>query len=774
MVKNSWRSVTFILLASFFLLSSRAWPAQGESPAGAVVVGDRVLLTLRTEVAGISAAERAAIVNLRIEQILTNPALEPQRLEVQPLPDGTMLLTLGNFRLLGVTLADAAAEDTTTEELAQRWSRLLRDALLEIKPIYRPRHAAPVSFLPLVLVSLLAFGVPVLASHVRRFPLPVVVGEILVGILVGRSGLGLVHYDSWLQFLAEFGFAYLMFLAGLEVDFSLLAAGRSPTDGSARRRQASPAALAVGIFLLTLLLAGVVAAGMAGLGLLQQPGMMLLVLSTTSLGMVVPILKERGLTGSLLGQTLLLAALVADFVTMFLVTIVAGWLASGPTLHLFVGLLLLGAFVVALRLGRALTHSGRLQHLLEGLAHATSQIEVRGSLALLLIFVALSEQLGTEVILGAFLAGVLLSLFTDRESSDLHHKLEALGFGFFIPIFFIMVGVRFDLHALVANPRGMLVAPLLVLGAFLIKIGAALPLRRIASWRETLAGGLLLSSRLSLIIAAAEIGLRIGLFTPTLHAAIICVALATCIGGPIGFQLLMPAATRQRRRAVIVGGGEHSRLLAGRLESKGWDIRRLDREPGDVESARAAGRPVAHEDGIDPQALQTAGIEEAEVVIAASSSEAANEAVCREAGRLGVPRRIALVYKSEAEARLREEGALPVTPLLSTVIVLEGLVTHSAVFRMLTNSGDDKQVVTAVLQAALLAHRPLRELTWPGDVLVLSIERGDEVLVPHGHTSLRKGDVLTLIGSAKDVQEAMRWMNPRPGGEEDAPLSVAP
>jgi Kef-type K+ transport system membrane component KefB len=110
-------------------------------------------------------------------------------------------------------------------------------------------------------------------------------------------------------------------------------------------------------------------------------------------------------------------------------------------------------------------------------------------------------------------------------------------------MFFILVGVRFDLSALTASPQGLVLAPILIGAAFLIKIVAALPFWAMVGCRETLAAGFLLSSRLSLIIAAAEIGLCLGLVGQTLHAAIICVALVTCVGGPLGFNLLLPAAT---------------------------------------------------------------------------------------------------------------------------------------------------------------------------------------------------------------------------------------
>ena len=543
--RRGWADLLVPALLLVLLLVCRGAAAATTSP-GAVVVEDRVALTLRASVGSISAAERAGIINSRIEHLLSTPESQPELLEVRPGPDEGYLLVAGEFPLLEVTAADAEAEGTEPGELAGRWRDTLRERLVEAKPLHRPhRQEHRITFVPLLTVAVLAFLVPLLSGRFRRFPLPVVVGEILVGICIGRSGLGLVHYDSWLQFLAEFGFTFLMFLSGLEVDFGLLRAGNPDASVQERRpgwRQ-SPPVIAGLTFGITLALATLVSLGLQRAGLIDRPWLMILLLSTTSLGLVVPILKERGETATPFGQTLLLSALVADFATMVLITLVAGLLSGGSTLRLFLVLLLLGAFAAAVRLGLWAARSERVMRLVRGASTGTAQLPVRGSLALMLVFVALSEQLGTEVILGAFLAGVLLSLLVRDQGADLRHKLDALGFGFFIPVFFIMVGVRFDLPSLMARPEGLRLAGWLILGAFLIKLGAALPFRWLVPMRQALAGGMLISSRLSLIIAAAEIGLSLGLFSEAVHTSAICVALITCAIGPLGFQLLMPHPT---------------------------------------------------------------------------------------------------------------------------------------------------------------------------------------------------------------------------------------
>ena len=178
------------------------------------------------------------------------------------------------------------------------------------------------SFVSLLIVVALAALVPVITTQMRRLSVPVVVGEIIAGIIVGTSGLKLVGEDPWLEMLSTLGFAYLMFLSGLEVDFDAVIEQVTEMKASWKERLRSPLLLAVSSFFLTLALAFLASLGLQAGGLVEDPILMALILSTTSLGLVVPILKERGELRSHYGQTLLLASLVADFATMLLLSLI--------------------------------------------------------------------------------------------------------------------------------------------------------------------------------------------------------------------------------------------------------------------------------------------------------------------------------------------------------------------------------------------------------------------------------------------------------------------
>ncbi len=614
-------------------------------------------------------------------------------------------------------------------------------------------------FLSLLLITALAAFVPLLASRLRRLRVPIVVGEILAGIIVGQSGLNLIEPSPALDFLATFGFTYLMFLSGLEVDFAALLALKNRTNGG---WLTNPLILGLAVFVLTVAGGLLVALGLTRVGLIQNPLIMALILSTTSLGIVVPVLKERSLTGSQYGQSLLISALVADFVTLLLISFVVAVISHGLTFELLLVLLLLGAFATLARVGQLAAGNPRLRRLVEELSHATAQIRVRGAFALMVAFIVLAEWLGTEIILGAFLAGAIISLLAGREGSDLRMKMEAMGFGFFVPIFFIMVGVRFDLPALLSSPQALLLVPLLLGVAYVVKFLATLLYRLNFSWRETLAAGALLSSRLSLIIAAAAIALDLGIINQATNASVILVAIVTCTLSPMLFnRLLPPKAIVARRGVILVGLGELATLLAERLRQAGEPVTLIGLNRSRAQRMRRRNLPVIEGNPADPSVLEAAGAASAAALVAISEQDETNLAACRLACEVfDVPHRVILVSDPTVAAQINGQGTRVVQPQLAMALALEGALHFPAAFDMLADHTDGVEVREVALNNPRLDRRPLQRIRLPGHALVLGLRREGEVLVPHGNTTLRQGDVLMLVGHPDELRQAMAWLNP--------------
>ncbi len=356
-------------------------------------------------------------------------------------------------------------------------------------------------------------------SRLLRLPSPVT--EILFGVVLGKSVLHLQMGGDWLPFLAHLGFLVLMFQAGMEINFTML-----------KKQSKGQLLFQVVFFAVTLLLA-VIAALILGRGVFIA-----LVLTTTSLGLVMPVLKESGLNKSPIGQAILMAATLADFLTLFGITFFVLWAQHGLSWQFVQPLPLFVGFAVLLWCVRlwAWWYPERADKILQ--TQDPQQQGVRLSLALLFLFVALSELVHLEPVLGAFLGGCIIS-FVFRERNELESKITALGFGFLIPLFFIHVGMQFDLSNVLAPGRLTFTLWLLVL-ALGVKI---LPSLLFPLWRmplkQGLLAGLLLSSRLSLIVAAASIGLQEGFITPEIKDSIVLLALMTCLLGPTSFKLAL-------------------------------------------------------------------------------------------------------------------------------------------------------------------------------------------------------------------------------------------
>jgi Kef-type K+ transport system membrane component KefB/Trk K+ transport system NAD-binding subunit len=613
------------------------------------------------------------------------------------------------------------------------------------------------SFVPLLVVVGLAFLAPLVTSRIRRVRIPTVVGEIVAGILVGQSGLGLVHHDQTLDILSLLGFAYLMFLSGLEVDFTAILPHPGSLGSSWRERLSNPLSLGGLTFSLTLVVALVAAWGLHALDAADDPWLMALILSTTSLGLVVPVLKERDLTSGPFGQALLVAAVVADFATMLLVSVYVVLHTHGLTPELLLVLILFGAFGTAYRLARLAQRQFPGFRLMQGLSQATTQLDARGAFAIGLAFIALAENLGVEMILGAFLGGSLISLLAERGASDLHQRLDVIGYAFFIPIFFIMVGARFDLGSLLQSPRTLLLVPVLLILAYGIKFLAALLYRLNSSWRETLAAGALLSSRLSLIIAVAAIGVDLGSIDEATNSAIILVAIVTSTLSPLLFNRILPHSPSTRNRFVLVGGGKRPRLLARRIVDHGDEVIVIDSDVGRAASIEAQGARFVQGDATHHTVWEAVGPETIQAVAVLLPDDEVGLKVCQLVRtELGVEHVVARVDDATRAQVFTDLGVRVMNPSLSPVVELEYLLLYPSVSSLMADLEDEHDVMEVRVGCPDLTGRPLRNVDLPTGAMVVLVRRGSDVMYPSGETRLQMGDVLTLMGPLERVRELAR------------------
>jgi Kef-type K+ transport system membrane component KefB len=378
-----------------------------------------------------------------------------------------------------------------------------------------------VSFTNLLAVVAVAVAAPLVVGYFPRLRIPSVVLEIVGGIIIGPSVLGWVHVDLPVQILALFGLAFLLFLAGMEIDVHRL-----------RGRLLRFALLG---YLVSIVLGYGAGAAFTAAGWVSQPLLVAIALSATSLGLVVPVLKDAGQVRSEVGQTALAAASIAEFGAVLLLSLFFS--SSGGSTGSRV--ILLAAFaglvaVTALALSGA-ARSMRLGEVLLRLQDTTAEIRVRFAVLVLVAFVFLAERFGLQSILGAFLAGAIVGL-VDRDSAshpNFSIKLGAIGYGFLVPVFFVSSGILLDLRGLVHSPSALARVPVYLLALLLVRGVPALIGLRTSGRRNTLAIALLQATSLPVIVTATQIGVMLGKITPVTAAALVCAGLLSVLIFPL-------------------------------------------------------------------------------------------------------------------------------------------------------------------------------------------------------------------------------------------------
>ncbi len=374
----------------------------------------------------------------------------------------------------------------------------------------------------LLIVVTAAVLAPLVVDLLRLPDVPVIVVEIVAGILIGPQVLGIVEVDEPVQVLSQIGLVFLFFLAGLEIAF------RSETERHL--------GLIGAAFALSLALAVAAAHVLEAVGLVDSPLLIAIILAATAFGIVVAVLKDAGQTRTDFGQLVIAGASVADFGTVVLLSLFFSHQGSG----IEATLLLLGLFagvVVALGMAiRGVHRSGWLSESVDRMHETTAQIGVRIAVVLLVGLVYLAEEFGLEVVLGAFLAGAMVSLLDREEAmerSGEKAKLEAIGFGVFVPAFFVTSGVRLDLTALFDSVSAALLVPAIVAALLVVRGVPAVLYREHVGRRRAVAAGLLQATSLPFIVAAAQIGVELGKIDTATAAGLVAAGVLSVLAFPV-------------------------------------------------------------------------------------------------------------------------------------------------------------------------------------------------------------------------------------------------
>jgi Kef-type K+ transport system membrane component KefB len=388
-----------------------------------------------------------------------------------------------------------------------------------------------ISFSGLAIVAAVAFLVPLTLGLFPRVRVPSVVVEIAMGVVIGPFGLGWVKIDTPIHVLSIIGMALLLFLGGMEIEYERL-----------RGRVLSMSLLG---FVASLALGLGVALALQAASLIHTPLFVALILAASAVGLVIPILKDAGEIGNDFGQLVVSGSSIADFGTVVLLALFFSREATSPVSQL---VLLAGFGVIAVTIVFAAFRLGEARPLtavLLRLQYTTAQIRIRGAMLLLITLVAIAEHFGLEAILAAFIAGSVLT-FIDRDWEKTHpqfrQKLEGVGFGVFVPVFFVASGIRFDLGALLESRAAILQVPIYLAALLVVRGVPALIYRPLIGTRRSLAAGLLQATTLGFVVAGVQIGLELELISGATGAALVAAALLSVLIYPFAAAVLLKGA----------------------------------------------------------------------------------------------------------------------------------------------------------------------------------------------------------------------------------------
>ncbi|HDA1984901.1 TPA: monovalent cation:proton antiporter family protein [Staphylococcus aureus] len=603
-------------------------------------------------------------------------------------------------------------------------------------------------FLSLVIVVLAAFLTPIIVNRLNINFLPVVVAEILMGIVIGNSFLNIVERDSILNILSTLGFIFLMFLSGLEIDFKAFKKDKRARQGQNDDESSIPGHLnlALTVFAFIMIISILLAYVFKWLGLVDDVLLMVIIISTISLGVVVPTLKEMNIMRTTIGQLILLVAVLADLVTMILLTVYGAINGQGGSTIWLIGILVVFT-AISYILGVQFKRMSFLQKLMDG----TTQIGIRAVFALIILLVALAEGVGAENILGAFLAGVVVSLLNPDE--EMVEKLDSFGYGFFIPIFFIMVGVDLNIPSLIKEPKLLIIIPILIVAFIISKLIPVMFIRRWFDMKTTIASAFLLTSTLSLVIAAAKISERLNAISAETSGILILSAVITCVFVPIIFKKLFPVPDEFNRKidVSLIGKNQLTIPIAQNLTSQLYDVTLYYRK--DLSDRRQLSDDITMIEIADYEqdVLERLGLFDRDIVVCATNDDDINRKVAKLAKAHQVERVICRLESTTDDTELVDSGIEIFSSYLSNKILLKGLIETPNMLNLLSN------VETSLYEIQMLNYKyeniQLRNFPFGGDIIFVRIIRNNESIVPHGDTQLRYGDRLIVTGAKEYVDE---------------------
>lgn len=606
--------------------------------------------------------------------------------------------------------------------------------------------------LSMLIIMLAALIIPIAMARFKVSSVPTAVAEIVAGILLGKSAFNIIQETSSLTLLSSLGVIILMFLSGMEINFDLF----KKAPGQKKRDAKSPVSIAVLSFTAVIITAFILGVILYFMGLFSDILLATILFSTIALGVVIATLKEKEILGRPMGQTILLTAVLGEVIPMLALTFYASIYGHNAGRLWLIVLLFLAAIILLRRFRQPYVWFNNV-------SKATTQLDIRLAFFLIFTLVTVAESVGAENILGAFLAGMVMKLLEPSEATQ--EKLTSIGYGFFIPIFFIMTGVRLDLKSLFANKTALALIPILVACFIIAKLPTTLIYRRRFNARNSFAGGFLTVTTITLVLPSLQVAKNLHAITSTQSDAFILAAVIVCVLAPIVFNSTYKLNKEDlvKERVVIVGANTLTVPVAQQLSHNWYVVRMLTDNQDNYKTFNSEVNDLKYIEEIDEQALDAGKYFDTDVMVLGFRNDNKNYQMAVLAKKHGVKRVIASVQNPKVSTdHIDELNRLGVEIFNSFVVqnsVLRSLIESPSVFEMLMSAHSGLFEVTIHNQRYVGIE--LRSLPFIDQITVSRIYRKHKPISPSGDTVLEYGDHILYTGPYEIVNEVRQRLGRR-------------
>ncbi|VDG25493.1 cation:proton antiporter family protein [Lactiplantibacillus mudanjiangensis] len=613
----------------------------------------------------------------------------------------------------------------------------------------------------LVIILFAALLVPLVMAKFKINSLPTAVMEIIIGIVLGPSVFNIVSMNSSISQLSTIGVIVLLFLSGLEIDFSLFKKRRAALTPLEKKNAVnlpkySPVRLAVYGYGTVIVLSLLLAAMFKITGLFSDFWLATILFGTISLGIVIAALKEKELLSKAFGQTVLLISVFGELIPMMGLTLYASVYGSDSK---SLWLLLLILAVAALMLLRFKPFFQFYQNINK----STTQLDIRLAFFLIVTMVTVAESVGAENILGAFVAGIVLKLLQPSDST--RERLDSIGYGFFIPIFFISTGVDLNLRTLLTSGKTLLLIPLFFIAYMVAKMGSIWVLKLRFKAKNAFAGTALTATTMTMVLAVLRVAKSMKTITTDQSGAFLLAALLTCIISPLLFNKFYSAEKEDLvKTSVHFIGANLSTVPVAQQLRKGWyDVQMYTNHPENYQTYHAQ-VPVELMENFTPVDLEDHSVFDTDILVLGHIDAERNYQLAKAAQEYGVKRIIVRFEDrnvlNEHEDELRDLGIEVYNTPEANITLLRSLIESPSTLLMLRDTENSIYEVKVVNH--LYTNVQIKNLQFAQDITISQVIRNRKIIVPNGSTTIQYGDRLIFTGSKQDaprIRQALATAN---------------